>query len=104
MPLTIFYANPRGIRSKTHSLHTELEQIKPDVLVIVETQLTRNYTIKIEGYDQQATRSRDTKGGGILVATRNNTNIDMVITEINETHEQMTANIDITLILKVETF
>ena len=49
----------------------------------------RNYRIKIQGYKQQITRNRSTKGGGLLVALRDGTDIDMIVTSINEEHEQM---------------
>ena len=44
-PVSILYSNPRGIRSKTHSLQAALEANKPDILVLVETQLMRRHDL-----------------------------------------------------------
>ena len=87
------YSNPRGIRSKIDSLHATLDILKPDILILVETQTSGKYNVKIQGYDQQATRNRTSKGGGLLVATRNNSDIGMLVVSIDENHEQMCLQI-----------
>ena len=83
------YSNPRGIRSKMHSLHAILKQKEPDILVLVESQLVGKNSISIKGYDRIIMRNRSGKGGGILVAARNQSNLQMITTEINANNEQM---------------
>ena len=83
------YSNSRGIRSKVHSLNAALDNEKPDILILVETQLAGKYNIKIDGYDKQIKRNRSTKGGGLLVATRNSSDLEMLLVSCDETQEQM---------------
>ena len=87
------YSNARGIRSKMHSLNAALDSEKPDILIILESQLVGKYNIKIDGYENQVKRNRTTKGGGILAATRNNSDLEMIVVSINEKHEQMCLQI-----------
>ena len=87
------YSNPRGIRSKIHSLNSALEAEQPDILILVESQLAGKYNIKIDGYDKQIKRNRTTKGGGLLVATRNSSDLEMILVSSDENHEQMTVQI-----------
>ena len=83
------YSNSRGIRSKVHSLNAALDNEKPDIIILVETQLAGKYNIKIDGYDKQIKRNRSTKGGGLLVATRNSSDLEMLLVSCDETQEQM---------------
>ena len=64
------YANVRGIRSKTDSLQVSCEMYKPDIIIITETHLTGRTTVNIRNYKEKITRNRKTKGGGIMVAKR----------------------------------
>ena len=63
--------------------------MKPDIIILVETHLVKKNTIKINGYENVITRNRNTNGGGLLVAQRNNLDSKLVILDINQTHEQM---------------
>ena len=87
--MKIFYSNPRGIRSKELSLQATVNKMKPDIIILVETRLVKKNTIKINGYENVITRNRNTDGGGLLVAKRNNLDSKLVILDINQTHEQM---------------
>lgn len=87
--LKILYSNPRGIRSKLHSLQTIANVIKPGLIILVETHLVGKNTIKIEGYDRIITRNRKSKGGGLLIALKDTVDAKMVVLDVNENHEQM---------------
>ena len=63
--------------------------MKPEIIILVETHLVKKNTIKINGYENVITRNRNTNGGGLLVAQRNNLGSKLVILDINQTHEQM---------------
>ena len=93
LEIKILYLNARGIKSKIESLHSILEEIKPDILGITETHLTGRATISINGYNQAVVRNRNKKGGGLLLAVKENTNIKLVVTHISEEHEQLWAHI-----------
>ena len=87
--LKIFYSNPRGIRSKELSLQATVNKMNPDIIILVDAHLVKKNSIKINGYDNVITRNRNTNGGGLLVAQRNNLDSKLVILDINQTHEQM---------------
>ena len=87
------YSNARGIRSKVHSLNSVLDTEKPDVLAIVESQLAGNYNLRIDGYSRQVKRNRSKKGGGILVSTRDSSDLEMILISNNESHEQICVEI-----------
>ena len=84
--LKILYSNPRGIRSKLHSLQTIANVIKPGLIILVETHLVGKNTIKIEGYDRIITRNRKSKGGGLLIALKDTVDAKMVVLDVNENH------------------
>ena len=88
-PLKIIYSNARGIRSKLTSLKAIIEKQTPDLIIIVESHLVRNNTIKIKGYDRITYKNRTSNGGGILIAAKNNQNIEMVTIKIHEEMEQL---------------
>ena len=48
--MTIYYINIRGIKSKIESLRQTIQEIKPDVIGIVETHFSEDENITIEGY------------------------------------------------------
>ena len=51
-------------------------------------------TPAIKGYGKMIIRNRKTKGGGILIATKNNINLDVVATHIDEEEEQVWAKVN----------
>lgn len=63
--------------------------MKPEILILVETQLTGKCCPKIQGYGKVVTRNRQTKGGGILIAVRKETAIDIITLHIDNTNEQI---------------
>ena len=71
------------------SLQTTVNEIKPDLIILVETQLVGKNTIKIAGYDKIITRNRPSKGGGSLIAMKNTLDAKIVVLDINQNHEHM---------------
>ena len=75
---TCYQQNVRGLRTKTNSLMLALSQCEYDVIALTETwlnndildsELTHNYTI--HRCDRNARTSRHKRGGGVLIAVRN---------------------------------
>ena len=76
-----------------HSLQTTVNELGPDLIILVETHLVGKNTIKIEGYDNVITRNRPSKGGGLLIATKNTLDAKIVVLDVNQDHEQMWVQI-----------
>ena len=89
------YANVRGLTSKKPSIKNIVNIKKPDIIIFVETHLIGKNTTKIEGYSQMITRNRKDSGGGLLVAVRDDTDIEMMILKIEEQHEIMWTKIKV---------
>ena len=70
------------------------EEVKPDIVIITETQITGKANIKIKGYNEKILRNRKQKGGGIMIAIRDNTNLKMIAMHIDEEHEQMWVKVN----------
>ena len=87
--MKIMYSNARGIRSKLTSLKAIIEKQVPDIIIIVESHLVGKNTIKIKGYDRIAYKNRTSSGGGILIAAKNNLNVEMITIKIHEEMEQL---------------
>ena len=68
---------------------------KPEILILVETKLAGKASIKIEGYSQIVQRNRKEVGGGLLVAVKNQTGIEVIILNIEEKHEIMWLKVKI---------
>ena len=94
-PLKILYSNCRGIRSKLTSLNAIIERQLPDKIVLVETHLVRNNTIKIKGYHRIVYKNRISNGGRILIAARNNENVEIVTIELHEELKQLWVQISV---------
>ena len=71
------------------SLEATLQAEKPDILVLVETQVVGKNCPKIKGYEKIVIRNRKSKGGGILLAVRKGTNIDLITTHTDDVNEQI---------------
>ena len=48
--LTVMYSNMRGLKSKLLSLATNIDEVKPAIICLVETHLDKKEKIAIEGY------------------------------------------------------
>ena len=92
--IRILYANVRGLRSKVDSLHAVTQDYNPDVILLTETQLTGKTTIEIKDYKEVIYRNRKQKGGGLLVAIKDESNIKAITVEISEAYEQIWVKID----------
>lgn len=80
MAFSIYYQNVRGLRTKTNILLRNVHLSSFDVIVLTETWLLdgimnselfpSNYTVWRR--DRNLSRTNQTKGGGVLIAVRNN--------------------------------
>ena len=89
------YANVRGAISKKPCIKNILDTKKPDIVIFVETHIMGKATLNLEGYDQVITRNRKDKGGGLLLAIRNDNDIEAMIMNIDEKHEMMWIKIKV---------
>ena len=89
--MKIFYCNIRGLKSKTTSLETVLDQTKPDIILIVETQIIGRCKIKIQNYTINGEANRNNKSGGILIGTRKNSDIETIILKKDAKNQQIWA-------------
>ena len=62
---------------------------EPDLILVTETKIVGKTNIKIKGYNEKILRNRVSSGGGILIAKRNESKINMLAIKIHEEHEQM---------------
>ena len=90
----ILYTNARGIRSKLNSLQAATILYEPDLILLTETKIVGKTDINIKGYKEKILRNRTNSGGGILIAKRNESKINMVAIKIHEEHEQMWIKIN----------
>ena len=96
--IKLLYANARGLRSKVDSLQTAILLYKPDIILIVETHTVGKTKINIEGYKESIVRNRKSNGGGLLIAKKDNSKINLTALKIHETEEQVWAKINNTII------
>ena len=89
------YANVRGIISKKHSIKNVIGVKNPEIIIFIETHLIGKATVKIEGYAQTIYRNRKDSGGGIMMAVKDNTDIDIIILKVEEKHEIIWVKIKI---------
>ena len=68
--LNIFYVNMNGFRSKKDSLKQILCEHDVDILLLTETKVHTNSSIKLEGYQLFSVVRSKRQGGGILVAIK----------------------------------
>ena len=94
----MLYANARGLRSKIDSLQTAILMYDPDVILIVETHTVGKSKINIKGFRETIVRNRKTSGGGLLIAKKDNSKINLTALKIHETEEQLWAKINNTII------
>ena len=88
------YANARGLRSKIASLEAATLIYKPDVILIAESHIRGKTTICLKGYNEKVLRNRKHNGGGLLIAKRNDSNINLLTLEIHEEHEHLWVKIN----------
>ena len=65
------YANVRGMKSKITNLATILDDCKPEVFLLTETQLRSNVGINIAGYSFHGRKREGKIGGGVGILVRN---------------------------------
>ena len=92
--MKIIFANIRGIKSKMESLLSILNDLKPEIIIFVESHQRGNNSIKIPGYHQTIVRNSKKKmGGGLLISIKDNLNANLILLNSNEKHEQMWVKI-----------
>ena len=89
--MKLFYCNIRGLRSKQMSLETILDNIKPSIVLLAETQTTGRCKINLEGYDVNGVANKNSRSGGLLIATRKGTAIETIISRKEVKHQQLWA-------------
>ena len=65
------YANVRGLKSKVTSITTILQECKPELFLLAETQLRSNVGINISGYTFHGKKREGKVGGGVGFLVRN---------------------------------
>ncbi len=65
----VWYQNMRGLKSKFESLLDKIDEVSPTIICLTETHLLETEALAIKGY-KIFRNDRDNKGGGILVAVR----------------------------------
>lgn len=108
-PLKFYYQNVNGIRSKTHEFYLSTSAGDYDFILLSETFLNdsvcngelfdlNNYTVYRR--DRNYIDSNQTKGGGVLIAVKNNTRIKSVVRCF---HLESSAE-DLWLLVRLNTF
>ena len=67
----IFYANVNGHRSKADNLKQIIEEVKPAIILLCETKVYENSSIKIEVYQVFSAVRQTKQGGGLAFTVRN---------------------------------
>ena len=78
--LSIFYSNINGYQSKSVSLNEIIKDRNPEIIVLCETKLAKNSTVKsdLKNYDLISKPIKKGKGG-ILCAVKQNIGINLVL-------------------------
>ena len=91
--------NIRGLKSKFSSFQTKIEELLPSIICITETHLTESEKLEIEGYEVFRNDREENKGGGLLIAVKNEIkNICTVVEKRNDVGQTMWIVIDNTKI------
>ena len=88
------YANANGLRSKLDSLQAATMLYKPDLIMIAETKTVGKTNIAIKGYKESITRNRKTQGGGLLIAKRDGSKINLTAIKIHDNEEHLWAKVN----------
>ncbi len=93
--MSIYYLNIRDAKSKWDSFKERIAEIKPSIIALTETWLTKDDEIELEGYDLIFRNERDEKGGGILIAVHNNIrNVVCEVSRSGDIHESLWIVLD----------
>ena len=88
------YANANGLRSKLDSLQAASILYQPDLIIIVETKIVGKTNIAIKGYKECIMRNRKTQGGGLLIAKKDTSKINLTAINIHENEEHLWAKVN----------
>ena len=67
---------------------------EPDLILIVETKTTGKTSLNIKGYREKITRNRKDNGGGILIAKKDDSKINLLAIKIHETKEHVWVKVN----------
>lgn len=101
--LNFYYQNVRGLRSKLFNLHSNFVLLSYDIFLLTETWLSddiNNAELNFSGYtifrcDRSIHSSNLSRGGGVLIAVRNNLRPQLVPTGVQNV-EQLFVRISVT--------
>ena len=79
-----YYVSIRGLKSKKESLEEILDEVKPDIIGLVETHMEQGEELRIEGY-HIIRKDRNGQGGGLLIAVKDQQKDNVVKREEDET-------------------
>ena len=79
----LIYSNINHAKSKIESLKRIISEEKPAVIALVETKLTENDSIEIEGYESEP-MNRDEHGGGIMILFKKKLKNIVIVVEKNK--------------------
>ena len=88
------YANANGLRSKLDSLQAATLMYEPDIILITETKTVGKTNLSIKGYKESIVRNRKTQGGGLLIAKKDGSKINLTTIKIHESEEHLWAKIN----------
>ena len=78
------YSNIRGYRSKRNSLIQILEEVKPDIVLLIETNLKGNTTTNVPGYKAVCRNRKNFDGGGLAILVNNSIKQNIFIHKIED--------------------
>jgi len=101
--LNLYYQNVRGLRSKLFNLHSNFVLLSYDIFLLTETWLSNdinNAELNFSGYtifrcDRSIHSSNFSRGGGVLIAVRNNLRPQLIPTGV-QNFEQLFVRISVT--------
>ena len=82
--IKIMYSNIRGYRSKRNSLIQILEEVKPDIVLLIETNLKGNTAINVPGYRAVCRNRKNFDGGGLAILVNNSIKQNIFIHKIED--------------------
>ena len=80
----LMYSNIRGLKGKLTSLRQILNENKPHLFLITETQMRTNTGINIEGYTFHGRKREGKIGGGVGILIRNDVRTSLNATSMLE--------------------
>lgn len=87
--MMVYFINARGLKSKLDSMEEIIDELKPDIIGIVESHLDSKDIITIEGY-HIVRNDRNSEGGGVMIAVKEKyKHVTMEVTQKRENAESI---------------